>query len=210
MPIWILRRTRCLGPPCLRAFHSPSPSTLMPVLSTARQSLLVATRGDKQVQRPLRAVIRNIDCKYPLTTADGAEVRHGPSETRQPEEAFHKASRLPKCHPEQHFHGQASLDRGVTESTRSAPPAGRFGIPVHLGIKPPSHRYKQRLPGSGSSVTRGASAPHCRQSSSSSCRSETSVYSCGPATKLGSRHESLNRFVQQSPPDDLYVTTTHI
>jgi hypothetical protein len=25
-----------LAPPCLRAFHSPSPSTLMPVLSTSR------------------------------------------------------------------------------------------------------------------------------------------------------------------------------
>ena len=35
-PMWILRHTRRLVPPCLRAFHSPSPSTLMPVLSTNR------------------------------------------------------------------------------------------------------------------------------------------------------------------------------
>jgi hypothetical protein len=38
IPIWILRQTRRLEPPCLRAFHSPSPSTFMPVLSTKRCS----------------------------------------------------------------------------------------------------------------------------------------------------------------------------
>ena len=34
--MWILRQTRRLAPPCLRAFHSPSPSTLIPVLSISR------------------------------------------------------------------------------------------------------------------------------------------------------------------------------
>lgn len=34
------------------------------------------------------------------------------------------------------LHGQASLDRGVTEYPRSAPLAGRFGTPVDLGIEP--------------------------------------------------------------------------
>ena len=38
IPIWILRQTRRFGPPCLRAFHSPSPSTLIPVLSISRCS----------------------------------------------------------------------------------------------------------------------------------------------------------------------------
>ena len=38
IPRWILRQTRRLGPPCLRAFHSPSPSTLIPVLSIRRCS----------------------------------------------------------------------------------------------------------------------------------------------------------------------------
>jgi hypothetical protein len=38
IPICILRQRRRFDPPCLRAFHSPSPSALMPVLSTARQS----------------------------------------------------------------------------------------------------------------------------------------------------------------------------
>ena len=36
IPMWILRQTRRFVPPCLRAFHSPSPSTLIPVLSTSR------------------------------------------------------------------------------------------------------------------------------------------------------------------------------
>lgn len=38
IPRWILRQTRRFGPPCLRACHSPSPSTLIPVLSISRWS----------------------------------------------------------------------------------------------------------------------------------------------------------------------------
>lgn len=34
--IWILRHMRRYGPPCLRAFHSPSPSILIHVLPTNR------------------------------------------------------------------------------------------------------------------------------------------------------------------------------
>ena len=36
IPMQVLRQTRRLGPPCLRALHSPSPSSLMAVLSAAR------------------------------------------------------------------------------------------------------------------------------------------------------------------------------
>ena len=46
IPRWILRQTRRLAPPCLRAFHSPSPSTLIPVLSISRCSgLLISTQN---------------------------------------------------------------------------------------------------------------------------------------------------------------------
>ena len=38
IPMCILRHRRRLDPPCLRAFHSPSPSALMPVLSISRCS----------------------------------------------------------------------------------------------------------------------------------------------------------------------------
>jgi hypothetical protein len=48
----------------------------------------------QQVQRALRATIRNVHSKRLLTAADGAEVRHGPVQPRQPQETFHKASRL--------------------------------------------------------------------------------------------------------------------
>jgi hypothetical protein len=50
--MWILRQRRRFGPPCLRAFHSPSPSALMPVLSTARQAMPASLRGDQKVQWP--------------------------------------------------------------------------------------------------------------------------------------------------------------
>jgi len=70
---------------------------------------------DKQVQRALRAAIRNVHRKRPLTSADGAEVRHVPVQPRQPKQTFDEARRLAKRHPEQDFHGQASLDRSVTE-----------------------------------------------------------------------------------------------
>ena len=36
IPMWNLRQTLRFMPPCLRSFHSPSPSTLIPVLSTSR------------------------------------------------------------------------------------------------------------------------------------------------------------------------------
>lgn len=43
IPICILRQMRRLEPPCLRAFHSPSPSALMPVLSIQLQETLDET-----------------------------------------------------------------------------------------------------------------------------------------------------------------------
>ena len=88
------------------------------------------------MQRAFRTAIRNVDRKRPLTTADGAEVRHGPSEIGQPQETFNEARGLAKRHPEQYFHGEASLDCSITECLRSAPLAGGLGSPVHLGIKP--------------------------------------------------------------------------
>ena len=80
--------------------------------------------------------MRDVDRKRPLPSADGAEVRHGPVQTRQPEQALDEARSLAKRHPEKHFHGQASLDRGITEGPRSAPLAEGVGTPLHLGIEP--------------------------------------------------------------------------
>lgn len=97
---------------------------------------LQTMREDQQVQRALRAAIRNDHRKRPLAAADGAEVRHNSVQPREPQQAFHKASRLAKRHPEKHFHRQTGLDRSVAACLRPAPLAGGFGIPVHLGIEP--------------------------------------------------------------------------
>jgi len=50
--------------------------------------------ADKQVQWALRAVIWNVHGKCLLAASDGAEVRHVPIESRQPQGAFYKARRL--------------------------------------------------------------------------------------------------------------------
>jgi len=74
IPRWILRQTRRLGPPCLRACHllpgsgllanherAPTPSTLIPVLSAARQGIAQrCPRGDQEMQRALRAKIGDV------------------------------------------------------------------------------------------------------------------------------------------------------
>ena len=95
-------------------------------------------RGDQQVQRAFRAAIRDVARKRDLPSADGAEVMHCPVQPRQPQDTFHKPGRLAKRHPEKHLHGQASLDRGITEGPRPAPLAGGFVIPGHLRIEPTS------------------------------------------------------------------------
>ena len=91
---------------------------------------------DEKVQRARRAAEWDVHRKSLLTALQGAEVRHRPIKPRQSQEAFNKARRLAKRHPEHHFHDQARLDRGVAERLRSTALAGRFGIPVHLGIEP--------------------------------------------------------------------------
>jgi len=97
----ILRQIRRLGPPCLRAFHSPSPSALIPVLSTARQSLLAAMRGDQKVQRASPTTIRQVYVQRLLTAAKGAEIRHLPVQPYQLQQALNEACRLPERHAEQ-------------------------------------------------------------------------------------------------------------
>jgi hypothetical protein len=112
------------------------------------------TRGDKQVQRALRAAIRNVHRKCLLASAHGAEVRHVPIESRQPQEDFHKARCLPKRHPEQYLHCQTGLNRCVTECPRPTPSYRKVRHPS-------SSRDQTRSP-----VTRGDLAPRCKQPSS--------------------------------------------
>jgi len=51
IPMWILRQTRRFVPPCLRAFHSPSP------LPTTRETALAALQA--QLQPPAALVLRD-------------------------------------------------------------------------------------------------------------------------------------------------------
>ena len=88
------------------------------------------------MERAFRAAIRNVHRKRPLPSADGAEVRHGPVQTRQPEQALDKARRLAKRHPEKHFHGQASQQFGNGDPGRNRtlnlPIRSRLLYPVEL------------------------------------------------------------------------------
>ena len=48
---------------------------------------------DQQVQRPLRAPIRDVDGQGFLPSAQGAEIRQLPVQTDEPQQAFHEPRR---------------------------------------------------------------------------------------------------------------------
>ena len=126
---------------CLRTCHSPFPSTLMPVLSTARQDIAEQwPRGDQQVQRPLGTAIRDVHGKRFLAAGQRAEVGQRPAKADQAQQAFDDPGRLPQRHAEQHLHRQIGLDRGIAVDLMPATPARRHGIPAHLGVKPALRR----------------------------------------------------------------------
>lgn len=101
---------RRLGPPCLRAFHSPSLSDFD------------ASTIGKKVQRASAAAIRQANVQHILTATKGAKIRGCPVQ------------------PEQHLHRQASLDSGVAETVLSTALAVWRWHPDHLGIKPNRQR----------------------------------------------------------------------
>lgn len=111
----------------LRTFHSPSPATLMPVLS------------HQKMQRPLPTAIGHVD-QGRLAPAERAEVRHIPVQTDQTQRAIDDAGRLAKRHAEQHRHRRTGLDGGLAVGLMSAMPARRRTIPGHLGIEPDRQR----------------------------------------------------------------------
>jgi len=131
----ILRRISCVEPSWLRAFHSPSPSALMPVLSTARQLLLAATRGDQEVLRTCSTAIWQAYVQRSLTTAKGAEVWHRPIQPDELQQALHKTCGLSQRQSEQHFQSETGLDRSITEILLPTTLAARWWYPNHLRIK---------------------------------------------------------------------------
>ena len=82
--MWILRQTRRFVPPCLRAFHSASPSTLMPPRRFARTGGAYRLDVNQEGLRAWRATIGDVDLQGPLAAAGRAEVRHNPVQVDQP------------------------------------------------------------------------------------------------------------------------------
>ncbi len=134
--MWILRQTLRLVPPCLRAFHFPSPSTLMPVLSTSRCNGPSEPRQGMLTFSVRRAYAAAPRPRSHLTPAarQRAEVRDRPVRADQPQQALDEPARLSMRHPEQHFHRRAGLDGGVAVIGRAATLAGRCALPTHAGI----------------------------------------------------------------------------
>jgi len=77
-----------------------------------------------------------------LTTRQGAEVGHRPVEADQPKQALDEARRLAEHHAEQHLYRKAGPDGRVAVALLAATPAGRRGLPVHLGVKPTLRRLQ--------------------------------------------------------------------
>ena len=75
IPRWILRQRRRLGPPYLRAFHSPSPSAFSP-------SALIPVLSIRRCRGPFEAAKRDIHGQSFLATAQSAVVRAPTSRAR--------------------------------------------------------------------------------------------------------------------------------
>ncbi len=132
MPMWILRHGRRFGPPCPRAFHSPSPSpsasASMPVPSTARQGIAQqCPRGDRKVQRVLRTTTGDVHGRGLPASAHDADVRHGPVRADQTQEALDEAGRLPKGHAGKDLHRFRDIASRYPAGQRS----GLSGSPRH-------------------------------------------------------------------------------
>lgn len=80
---------------------------------------------DEKVQRTVRAAIGHVYGKGFLASTQGAEVRNGPIQTDQVQEASNEACRLPERRAEQKLQSQTCSDYRVTVLRLSARLAGR-------------------------------------------------------------------------------------
>ncbi len=108
---------------------------------------------DQEMQRALRAPMRDVHGQRLLPADQGAEVGHIPVQANQPKQALDESASpwslgpvafpwldLPQRHPEQDFHGQAGLDGGVTVDRLSPTLASGLRSPNHVGVEP--HRQR--------------------------------------------------------------------
>ena len=69
-----------------------------------------------------------------------AEVGHRPFKADQAQQALDEPGHLSQSHTEQNLHRKAGLNRGVAIAPLATAPAGRRGLPVHLGVEPALRR----------------------------------------------------------------------
>ena len=121
IPMWFLRQIQRLIPPSFGACHSPSPSTVVPVLSMRRSMgwFLRDTAGSRSAFLD--------GCTLCLNQG------HRIGQPYKLQQALQKACYLPEWYPEQHLQGQAYLDRSITEMLSATAFATR-GHLFHIGI----------------------------------------------------------------------------
>lgn len=172
LPRWTLRQTLRFEPPCLRLCHSPSPSTLMPVLSTSRCNGRLKPRNGMTTSK----VFRRRERVPKFGTAQPSPESSGRLATKP----VAWRSGRPK----------RTLMVRQAESQRRSRPAGSHAALTPLF--PTASRDRTRR-----SEIRAASAPGCTHASWWSCRSASAVCSGHSATILDSQSESQASLVQQ-------------
>ena len=118
---------------------APRPGPGGAVLAGAPLALasgLDAGAVDEQVQGAGARAVGNLDAQALLAPAERAEVRHGPVQLGQLQEARHQSRRLPQSKAEQRLQRQASLNCSVREGRRTTAAASRHRQPLHLRVKP--------------------------------------------------------------------------
>lgn len=111
---WILRQTRHLAMPCLRACRSPSTSVTGLSISSATALWSRDTGWSPQASSGDVRVL-NRGGQASLSVEGSPDEGHLPVQADQTQESFLKAGRFPQGHAKQHLHRQARRPR-PTES----------------------------------------------------------------------------------------------
>ena len=101
---------------------------------------LDASAVDQQVQWPIGTSIRNLDGQDLLPPAQRREVRHGPVQTRQPEQAGHHSGGLAQRELEENLDRQAELNGGIGEDRWASRPPITLCAPGHVLVHPDQQR----------------------------------------------------------------------
>jgi hypothetical protein len=129
----ILRHWRRPCTPCLRACHllpgnglpanherAPSPSNVIPVLSTARQGIAQqCPERDQQVQRAIHTAKGDLHGQDLLLAPQRREVRHGPVQPRQLQQARQHPGSLAQWQLEKDLDRQAELDGRIAKTPQA-------------------------------------------------------------------------------------------